>query len=312
MYNDIRLGSNILFTIMIICTIVLIIWSVNNFYKLITKYNKVDIDDNMKVLTGKQQNNIVTEHQAKKPFLWYFNQYEKNKIPAYIELCIETIKKRCDYKFTVIELNKQNVSEYLPQLRKDIDYERHLNYVKVAMLFYYGGIWIDIASIVTGSLYPIMNKLESFDFVGFGCSKQKCFDGYPYPLMKIMGANKGSILMKEALKSFDVQLNSHKYEIDASDLWVVIDVLLKKGYSYHHFNAIYDGSRDSHGNVVDAEDFLRKKETMLFNPRKVFIFTLDNDAFMKDPRYNWFTKLTKDQIMNDRYWVTKLFRKSLK
>lgn len=261
-----------------------------------------------------------------KPILWfYWENIVGRKKPEYIDLCIDTIYKHCSKDFQIIHLDNKNIYDYLPNLRKDINnlkLAQKTDYIRLALLYYYGGIWIDADTIVMRSLIDIVHKIkEGYDYIGFGCSKNICMDGYPYPSNWLMAAPKGSTLIKCTLADvnnlLDNLFSSRKKELDYFEigkiaLWRNIDRLMSKGYAYYHYSSEYDASRDKDGIWVNVDNHISKEKTILLNEDKLFVVPLENNKFMGDnPKYNWFSDLSKSDIINGDYWISYLFRKSL-
>ena len=125
------------------------------------------------------------ENFQSKPIIWlYWENKPGNTMPVYLDLCIDTIKYHCVKDFRIILLNEKTVYDYLPNLRKDLNkllIAQKSDYIRIKLLYEYGGVWLDTDTIVMRNLAPIMKKLENYDFVGFGCTGMYCTNGYPNP-----------------------------------------------------------------------------------------------------------------------------------
>lgn len=254
--------------------------------------------------------------------IWTYWEILPGKVkPEYIDLCLETLIKHNDKYFNIIQLNEKNIYNYLPNLRNDLNklkIAQKTDYIRVALLAKYGGIWIDADTIVMQNLLPIKSKLDQgYDYVGFGCSYNKCFNGYPKPSNWLMASQPNSILMNNLLNNLNKKLDNKKDGYDYFDLgkiplWDEIDKLIKTNYKYYHFDAKYDGSRDINGKWVNVENHISETPTKLVDENNLLIVFLENNKFSGDnPKYNFFSKLTKDQILTGKYWISSLFRKSI-
>ena len=260
-----------------------------------------------------------------KIWTYWENLPNKNK-PPYINLCYKTLEKHCK-DCDIIKLDNNNIYSYLPNLRKDINsliLAHKTDYIRVALLYKYGGCWIDADTIIMNSLDPIKNKLnEGYDYIGFGCSNIICKNGYPFPSNMVMASQKGSILMKKTLIDLDnilddyYSLNKKKYfdyfDLGKNLLWKNIKLLKKsQNYNYYHFSAEVDGTRDSNFKWVNVKNHLSTTPTKLINENKLLFIFLENNKLCGDnSKYNWFCKLSEEDILKGKYWISTMFKKSL-
>ena len=49
------------------------------------------------------------------------------------------------------------------------------------LLYKYGGLYVDADTIVLRDPIEIIHKLQKYDFVGFGCTGNRCNYGYGKP-----------------------------------------------------------------------------------------------------------------------------------
>lgn len=262
-----------------------------------------------------------------KPIIWsYWECKPGTTRPSYIDLCFDTIYKYNKDDFDIIILDEKTVLNYLelpPYAFDKLLIAQKTDYIRIALLYFYGGIWVDADTIVMRNLYEIIDKLnEGYDFVGFGCSYNICnkeITGYPKPSNWVLASKKNGILMKrvlgtlnETLKNKDIKDDSAfgYFDLGKYIIWQEIDKLQKEiGYKYYHYNSSYDGSRDNEGQWINASNHMSETPTKFLNENNIFFTFLENSGFMK--RYKWFTILTKEEIMNGPWWVSQLFRKSL-
>lgn len=266
-----------------------------------------------------------TEHYEQAPIIWMYWEQPKNKKKRadYLNLCLETVYKHCSNNFKIIILNEKTVYDYIPNLRKDLDkllIPQKVDYIRIHLLYKYGGIWLDFDTIVMRNLSPIIEKLKTYDFVGFGCTGKYCTNGYPRPSNWMMAARKGSILMKNIISDSDLKLNKKNQNYQYFDLgkkiiWKHIRLLQKKqNYKYYHYDSAYDGSRMANKRWVRPE-YYYKSNIKLMDESKLFVVFLTNttiDSRQKtDNIYKNFVNMNKDQILSQDYWISKMFRKSL-
>ena len=289
--------------ILIILVIILIILIIYCFKK--KKKNKEQFK-----LKSKLKSNI---------WMYWENKPNKEK-PVYLDLCLDTVYKHCSNDFNIHLLNENTVYDYIPNLRRDIN---HLNipqktdYIRLLLLYKYGGIWLDSDIIVMKSLYPIIEKLKKHEYVGFGCHYNNCKNsGYPKPANWVMASRKNGILMKKCinkchqildkLNNKTINLKSNYFILGRELIWKEIAKCKKniKGWDYYHFDS-KGLDRDSNYNKI--------RNTRLLSNENV-----DKNCSMFVPIYNTnpgfpesFLNLSKEELLNSNMLISKLFRESL-
>jgi hypothetical protein len=269
-----------------------------------------------------------------KPYLWVYWELKNDasKPPDYITLCIETMKKN-GYLFNMVLLNEKNVFDYLPDLRLDINelplIALKTDYIRVALLYKYGGIWLDADTIMMEPLTKVVDLINNGeDFIGFGCTGETCItDGYGFPSNGAMASKKHSVLMERCLNSLNKKLdeyfnydkieNKEKKELDYFELgkliiWDNIEKLEnEQNYTYYHFPSSVDGTRDKDGKWIAKELIFNKHIDLLDEDKLMLVFLVNSSICGDDKDYNWFCKLSKEQVLNGDYFVSHLFRRAL-
>ena len=261
------------------------------------------------------------DYQNNNIWLYWENKPGHNK-PEYLNLCLRTINKNCSKKFNINLLDENSVKSYIPDLRDDLDEKLNIpqktDYIRLMLLYLYGGIWLDSDVIILKDLTEITKKLDTHDFVGFGCHHIECTkngDGYPYPANWVLAARKDSLLMKNCIEECDRILNKNNKEYFSINyhilgrklLWSQINKLQQQNWDYYHYNS-YCIERDSSFNkyinkrLISDEDHDIKCGQSLFVP-------IYNTA----PGFpNWFLDMNEDEHLNSNTLFSKLIRKALK
>jgi len=105
----------------------------------------------------------------KKPPLWqcWTGDY---RIPPYLSLCRETVKKWNDPYFHVILLTPDNLHHYLQDIHPSYDflsYVHRADYLRVMLLYHYGGVYLDMDTIGLSPLKDELHISKSVDIVGY-------------------------------------------------------------------------------------------------------------------------------------------------
>jgi hypothetical protein len=268
-----------------------------------------------------------TNINYKKTVWVYWENVKRNTYPTYISLCLRNLFNKSRDKYDVILLNETNIRKYLPDLRADFDnllIAQKTDYYRIALLYKYGGIWIDADIIVMRDLQPIFDKLdEGYDYVGFGCTGYQCTYGYGMPSNWVLGSQKNSILMKKCLDKLDDKLNKklnlikndNPYDDSYHDygkviLWEKLEELKKEGYKYYHFSSEHDGARDINGYWIHSPQFFDTNKTEFLNESKLLFVVLYNSEISNNKDYDWMMNGTEDRIINGNEWLCSLFKKA--
>lgn len=260
---------------------------------------------------------FIFYNRRQKPIIWMYWETAPGKIkPQYIDLCYETVLHHCNQSFDIKLLNENTIKDYLPDVRdlSHLTIPAKTDYYRIALLYKYGGIWIDADTIVMRDLKPIVDKLntEVVDFIGFGCTGMKCTNGYPRPSNWLMCAKKDSPLMENCLKHLDHLLENKSifgyFDLGKYVIWKEIEKLKKTGWDYYHYSSEYDGSRDINGNWIHTPQHIKPAETIPLDREKVFVMFLANRELSTIPAL---VKSTKKELLTSKMWISKLFREAL-
>lgn len=256
--------------------------------------------------------------ESNKPYLW---QYWEGPMPSYIKLCLDTVDKHCSNNFTILRLNESNIREYLPELEK---YEDKLSQLIIAhkvdiyrimLLYKYGGIYLDVDIIVLRNPLEIIEKLRKYDFVGFGCTGNKCKNGYGKPSNWLLASKPNTILMANILKNLLHKLTKlgklYKPKIEYHDfgklvIWEELDKLIKDGYTYYHYPNTIDGTRDVDGLWVDSSRIFSNENIKYDNEENMMFLILYNSEIDDSIK-----QLSENELLNKNWSYSKFIKKSL-
>ena len=271
-----------------------------------------------------KNNNRTKMNKGVKPYLWL---YWEGNMPAYIKMCKETIYEHCSKSFNIVFLNRDNIDEWLPELEeKKLDFTKlkiaqRVDFYRILLLYKYGGLYMDMDIIVMRDPIEIMDKLNSYDFVGFGCTGNVCKYGYKYPSNWLLASRPNTKLMKNILISYEAKLNEvNNNKIENKDInyfdfgkhliWKELHKLIdKENYTYYHYENKFDGTRDNDGHWVTMQR-LFSNENIAYedepNLMLVVLYNSDLDDFDKS-----FRTKTKEELLNYNINFTKFYKKSL-
>jgi len=261
-----------------------------------------------------------------KPILWfYWENIPNKKKPGYIQICIDSIYKYCSSTFNIIHLNNLNIDEYLPEIKYNkMDLSRlriahKVDFYRILLMYKYGGIYIDVDILVLKDLKSIHDKLEYYDYVGFGCTGNFCKFGNGRPSNWILCSRPNTKLMGNILQRFYDKLNgingvngeiNEDINIGYHDLgkiliWEELDNLItNENYKYYHYPNLYDGTRDVNGMWVSMSRLFSNENIIYDKPDELLFIVLYNSDATDEIK-----KMSKNDLVNSKYFITKYFKK---
>lgn len=120
---------------------------------------------NIKEYNLKNENFSITN---KIIWMYWETPKEKHK-PYFIEQCHRLVREK-NPNAQIIILNPSNIKNYIsvPKSWYQLQHIAHrADYVRIAILYYYGGIYIDSDMIMLNSLDPIFKLLNNYDFIAY-------------------------------------------------------------------------------------------------------------------------------------------------
>lgn len=268
-------------------------------------------------------------HKSNENTVIFYSSQQSCLTKNYLPLCKQSLYLANAQDFLIVYLDQytiqnyltakdiypftfDNLNEYFPSIPQKTDF------LRLILLYKYGGIWCDADIIFFKSMKPFVEMLEFYDYVGFGCYYNDCQsrdDGYGYPANWVMMSRQHGKLITEALNELKrmIRINPKIAELDyhcfgKELLKNMIEKLRKnKNYTYYHVSSKCI-ERDSNGykwtnsRMMSDEDIDQKCDNELF-----FIPIYNTAPGFPDR----FLKLSTNEILQQNFLISKLFRKAL-
>jgi len=267
----------------------------------------------------KETFNIQTfENVNKKPYLWqYWDNIDGKNTPDYINLCFKSVDRNCSDSFEIIRLNKDNILDYIPEINEYKDQMKNLiiahkvDIYRIMLLKKYGGIYLDADIICLRDLIEIIDKLNKYDFVGFGCTGDNCQYGYGTPSNWLLASKKDGILMKQVLLNLLNKLETQKsfeyHDLGKVVIWEELDKLIKTtNYKYFHYPNKIDGSRDKNGNWIDSNIIFSNQHIDYEDEKNMMLYVFYSSEMDKNIK-----KLSANELLNKDWNYTKFLKRAL-
>jgi hypothetical protein len=271
--------------------------------------------DCVKHVTFEKVDFPIEYNKSNKPYLW---QYWDGPKSSFITLSMKTVDINCSKSFNIVRLNKDNIYEYLPEMKnyedkiKDILIAQKVDIYRIMLLYKYGGIYLDADTIVLRDPIDIMDNFKKYDFVGFGCTGNKCTYGYGEPSNWILASRPNSILMAKVLKNQLDQITNKK-KFDYHDLGKLViwkelkDLINNQDYEYFHYENKIDGSRDKYGNWINSNIVFSDKPIEYEDEDNMMFFVYYNSHLSDSIK-----QISENDLMNTNWNITKYLKKALK
>ncbi len=267
-----------------------------------------------------KQEFAVDYDKYKKPYLWtYWDNLDGKQTPAFINLCYKTMIKNCDESFDIVQLNKDNIEEYLPEVKEHRKYIEKLriahktDFYRVMLLYKYGGLWLDADTIVLRDPIEVINKTIKYDYVGFGCTGNNCKYGYGKPSNGIMASRSTSMLMGKTLKCLLEKIRTNQkfeyFDLGKLIIWKELENLINnQDYEYYHYKNKFDGTRDKNGNWVTTDIMFsdQKVEYDLNKDEKMLFYILYNSEIKPEIK-----NMSEKEILATDWNVSKYIKQGL-
>ena len=260
------------------------------------------------------------EYLGGKPILWVHSTHNinarnwknfgsrntNNLNQPYILSCIETIVKHCGKSFHVCLIDDKSFTKLLPKWDINISnlaepLRNHIRKLAMAKLLYtYGGMQIPDSTIILKDLQRTYNEcLSTHDcFVGQKLSRNimSSYDSLT-PNLELIGCKRNCNSMNEYIKYLEL-LNSRDYtnEVDfEGKMERFINKLCDNGL-VRKLDCKLFGAKDNNMKDVNI-DRLMSKNYINFSETIMGIY-VDKDMLLKRPKYDWFCRLSQQQLLH--------------
>lgn len=256
--------------------------------------------------------------------IWlYWDNLTQNDTPNYIRLCFKSIIKHCKDKHSIYFLNKSNIGYYIDNIPKELyqierdifdnsikGFLRRLNYKKriesriaiqlaylrLRLLYKYGGLWLDSDCVTMSDYGDIEDALQQHEIVGL----KKISHGDNHIANNFIASNKNSKRIKEIIEKQEYIIKQKKYI-----KWGEIGGFLLNKY-LEDFNDILllDEKKILPIPWQEADKFFKNEPLKLIENSDPFCCMLYNNIFP-----DRFKKKSLDELYNDNTLISKLFKK---
>jgi hypothetical protein len=259
-----------------------------------------------------------------KPYLWVYWENKENKLtPPIIELCIEIMKLKLSNNFNFVKLDQNNIYDYIPEIKEKkhildkLIIAHRVDYYRVLLLNKYGGLYLDADIIVLNDLKDVIDKMNKYDYIGFGCTGYECSNGYGKPSNWAMASKPNGILISRLKIYLDNVLenisptNIEYHTFGKLAIWNVLNNLIdNKNYKYYHYDSSKIGTRDINDLWITNDKLVSNKKIKFPNENDLYFIVFYNSDAEKILE-NYFKNKTKNDLINGDSNISYFLRKAL-
>ena len=278
--------------------------------------------------------NIKNLGSMKKPIIWIHIEYNYNSrnwcsfgsrsshelnMP-YIYLTLQSIVDKCGDDFFICILDDYSFAKILPDYNVDLDkvgdpVRGHLrNVALMKVLHMYGGILLENSFICMNSLRPLQEKIENSgrpivgEFVNRANSNSlEVFS----PSIKLIGCARECPVMATFIEYLEAT-NKNDFTMaqnfeGSTENWLTNKI--NKGEIEYILGEII-GTRLNNRPVL-IDDLLIQTDLRDKLEGLTLMVYIDRDELLARTRYNWFLRLSPEQVLNSRTTLAELFLISL-
>ena len=273
-----------------------------------------------------------------KPKLWIHTKYEinartwqsfqsrntTNLNQPYIHLTVQSIVNMCSDDFHVCLIDDDTFAKLIPSWDVDVRAlaEPHKNHMRqvglLTLLYYYGGLVVPDSFVCLRPLLPLYNravherpfvtdKLNRSSNLLHENKQAQLFIADPY----FMGARKNDPVIQEYLEFVKDQNRvphfSSEHDFLGNTSWWVENAV-REGHVSKLDGSII-GVKDNQGKPIMMEQLL--SENYLDVDEQMFGLYIPSDEILKRTAYQWFSVMSREQILNSRMVVAKYMAASM-
>jgi hypothetical protein len=266
--------------------------------------------------------------KSKKPILWIYVPHEYNTRnwtsfgsrssydlnQPYLYLTVKSIIKCCDESFHICIIDDKSFDKLLPS-EKDNDnhiIEGNVRQLLLAKLIHlYGGISVPISFLCSKNLIGLYEKGTNDDTM-FVCENINgnitSTNNMFYPDARFMGAKKNNDTVEKYINHLEGLIDSDyaaEYEFKGGYNKWLKDQITKDKKSIRLIPGTDVGTKTINEEPVLIDDLLNQEYIQFFN--KMYGIWIPADQILKRNSYEWFARLSADQIFQSNAILAKHF-----
>lgn len=321
------ISKKIIAAILVSLTILMILHTFHFFDKVNTFKNKPLTQSNNKIWTYLEKEYTGTDRVC----LPYNNAYRD--IPVFFKYCSNLLQK-----YDTVVVTPENIRQYLSEeeipfkneYSSKLSFKNRSDLIGAALLYKYGGLFVERGTIILKDPTPVLQKLELYDLVTFGLARNppapSCCSVENMPNNQILASKPNNPVLKIYSKklyeyctsgtcpggNFD---NTGTNALSKSIIYMKEDKTIpnepKKSFNVFNFGAEYDGTRDSEHRFVGFNRLLGSMDIDFVAPESLYFISTPANELYSIQEYSWFLNLSEKQFNESDIYVVHLLKEKL-
>ena len=292
--------------------------STNNY--LINKYllnkdnsinNNVDVDIHVDQKTPLWI--FVNTKQNSREWESFFSRSNKNVNQPYIQLCINTIVDKCSKSFNIFLITDDSFSDIIDNWKINMDLipepikSNYRNLALCKILYNYGGLIVPSSFLCKKDLYPFYyNNVDSKGIFSCEIKNDIIYSDFKHSTLsyKFLGANENNDTLLKIIKDLEIitstEFNDENRFMGKSDDIIKNEALNK---NLTPVNGKFIGTKDKNNKIVTLDNLLSDKR-IEFSDELVGIY-IPEDEVLTRPKYQWFSRIPLNEILEGNLAISK-------
>jgi glycosyltransferase involved in cell wall biosynthesis len=250
-----------------------------------------------------------------KPTIWmYWENKPETTTYDCIRLCWKTIIINNKYDFQIKILTEDDVIKYLPDINNNYKLLKEIahkaDYIRFALLYKYGGIWLDSDMICFRSLNEVKDKIEEYGFV---CNGYRQESGNIFPLIAFLASKPKNIICKKFLKMADALLlkiasdELYQTKLEGLEGYNLAGFVNDESYKYFIYDSSYFSPYPCHNPSINDEKIV----TLALKYLKESNFFAFTQSLSVSARTMNFKQLTEQELLSQKTLMSDMLRLGL-
>jgi hypothetical protein len=231
---------------------------------------------------------------------------------AFEQLCIDSVRS-ANKNMEVVVIADCDLDRYLKPdemavvVARSNDCIDRYNFIKWTILSRHGGLWMPPHVICLRSLDFPSRFFNDNSVIAFGQRRDSMGRGLAIDDC-IVGGGRNRIFAELAgLARRNLQWPTRTTAFEETYLRAFNDMVARPSCDLHFFNRNENGRLDRAGIPVTVDAMVSQNPTVLLNPEEVRMVALPYADAKKLFKYQYLTRLSKEQILGGDMWISRLF-----
>ena len=259
----------------------------------------------------------------------------KRDIPVFYLYCANLMQK-----YSTVVVTPENIGQYLTpseipfrnEYSSQLSFKNRSDLIGAALLYKYGGLFLERGTVLMKDPKPILQKLEIYDLITFGLARNppgpSCCSVDNQPNNQALASRPNNPVLKLYISKLYQYCTSGVIaggNFDNAGSNALAGALTqtkeasssgpntpKRPFNHFNFGADFDGTRDHHNNFVDFNILLGSMPVEFVSPNSLYFISTPTDELYRGRQYSWFLNLSEEQFDESDIYLVNVLKSKLK